>query len=321
MGQEPPRVRAGFKRRLSSPRWDECGSDFSFSSALSARRRRLPTRRSALAPRRSATIATDVPGVRRHITVAALPPPFASQSSAKWTAASWRRPAGAKLRARPPGFTVDAVRALGSCRPRVLRVAPNGDIFVAESEARPRPHPARQKDGVAAPETNPKSSPTASIVRSASPFTRPARRRRFVYIAENTPRRALRLPQRPGDILNVARQSRGHRRQAHRQQRRPLDARPRLLRLMAKQLFVRGLAPAPTSPKAWTSARPPTSSACEAAEGLGATWGDERHRADVLVFDPAGQSGRQGLRQRHSQLRVGLAGAAQYLRACGARRK
>ena len=45
----------GFLRRLSSPRWDECGSDFSFSSGLSARRRRLPTTRSALARRHSAT--------------------------------------------------------------------------------------------------------------------------------------------------------------------------------------------------------------------------------------------------------------------------
>lgn len=75
---------------------------------------------------------TDAPGVRRRITVQDLPRPFESQSVRN----------GPKLVPRPagvlpivqPGFKV-AEFASGFKNPRLLRVAPNGDIFVAESRA------------------------------------------------------------------------------------------------------------------------------------------------------------------------------------------
>ncbi len=71
----------------------------------------------------------DAPGVRRHITAADLPKPYATRSSAN-PSRVMRRPAGA-LPKVPPGFKVELFAELPS--PRLLRLAPNGDIFVAAS--------------------------------------------------------------------------------------------------------------------------------------------------------------------------------------------
>lgn len=73
---------------------------------------------------------TDAPGVRRRITIADLPKPFATESVKN----------GPKLVPRPPnalpkvpaGFKVEELLS-GLKNPRLLRTAPNGDIFVAES--------------------------------------------------------------------------------------------------------------------------------------------------------------------------------------------
>ena len=72
MRQEPPRARAGFKRRLSSRRWDECDSDFSFFSGLSARRRRLLMKSVRTGAAAFGDWRTDAPGARRLITPADL---------------------------------------------------------------------------------------------------------------------------------------------------------------------------------------------------------------------------------------------------------
>lgn len=75
---------------------------------------------------------TDAPGVRRKITVKDLPKPFETKSAVN----------GSKLVPRPEGalpkvgekFKV-AEFFTGLTNPRLLRVAPNGDVFVAESRA------------------------------------------------------------------------------------------------------------------------------------------------------------------------------------------
>jgi glucose/arabinose dehydrogenase len=74
----------------------------------------------------------ELPGVVRRITVADLPPPYAT-SSAGNAPTIVRRPTAAWPKA-PAGFRVGlyADRLDG---PRVIRVAPNGDIFVAETAA------------------------------------------------------------------------------------------------------------------------------------------------------------------------------------------
>ncbi|HKW55686.1 MAG TPA: hypothetical protein VJO12_18510, partial [Stellaceae bacterium] len=71
----------------------------------------------------------DAPGTRRHITAADLPTPYATRSASNYGHIV-PRPSGVTPQV-PPGFTVSEF-ANGLSAPRLLRVAPNGDIFVAE---------------------------------------------------------------------------------------------------------------------------------------------------------------------------------------------
>jgi glucose/arabinose dehydrogenase len=72
------------------------------------------------------------PGAFRKITTADLPKPFMTES-ATLRSRIVPRPAGAMPQA-PAGFRV-GLFADGLSMPRVIRVAPNGDIFVAETQA------------------------------------------------------------------------------------------------------------------------------------------------------------------------------------------
>jgi glucose/arabinose dehydrogenase len=74
----------------------------------------------------------DAPGLRRHITAADLPPPYATRTASNGPRVV-RRPGDAVPRV-PPGFTVE-LYASGLDGPRLLRLAPNGDIFLAETGA------------------------------------------------------------------------------------------------------------------------------------------------------------------------------------------
>src|SRR5258708_20418152 len=73
---------------------------------------------------------SDSPGVRHKITQADLPAPYASPS-AEGTPHLMKRPEGAWPKV-PPGFKVDEY-ATGLSNPRMIRTAPNGDLFIAES--------------------------------------------------------------------------------------------------------------------------------------------------------------------------------------------
>lgn len=75
---------------------------------------------------------SQAPGARHRITVADLPAPYATPSSGN-SPRLVPRPEGV-MPVAPAGFSV-ARLAQGLEGPRVLRVAPNGDIFVAESDA------------------------------------------------------------------------------------------------------------------------------------------------------------------------------------------
>jgi glucose/arabinose dehydrogenase len=75
--------------------------------------------------------AHEAPGIRRHLTVADLPAPAPDQSVDNG-APMIARPADAWPKA-PNGFKVE-LYATGFDNPREMRTAPNGDIFLAESE-------------------------------------------------------------------------------------------------------------------------------------------------------------------------------------------
>jgi glucose/arabinose dehydrogenase len=73
---------------------------------------------------------TDAPGVRRRLTVADIPKPYSTPNADKGPKMV-KRPAGALPKA-PAGFEVELF-AEGLNNPRLIRTAPNGDLFVAES--------------------------------------------------------------------------------------------------------------------------------------------------------------------------------------------
>ena len=75
---------------------------------------------------------TDAPGVRRKITVSDLPSPGSNFFAIKPPRVA-DRPAGAQPQV-PAGFKAD-LYASGLRNPRFLLTAPNGDVFVSESEA------------------------------------------------------------------------------------------------------------------------------------------------------------------------------------------
>lgn len=121
---------------------------FISSSALSAEpstERPLLTGRAAMSD-----WTQDHPGVRRKITVGDLPPPNETKSAVN-DAKVVRRPDGAQLQV-PAGFKIEEY-ARGFRNPRFLLTAPNGDIFVTESEAN-RISVLRDKTGDGKPDSN-----------------------------------------------------------------------------------------------------------------------------------------------------------------------
>jgi glucose/arabinose dehydrogenase len=72
----------------------------------------------------------DKPGLRRHLSLGDQPP---IGKEAKNFTEKVPMPQGAMPKV-PPGFTVELVAA-GLTTPRVIRTAPNGDLFVAEKES------------------------------------------------------------------------------------------------------------------------------------------------------------------------------------------
>jgi len=74
----------------------------------------------------------DTPGLRRHLTAPDIPPPAQNEAIANMSQ-SVPRPDGAAP-SLPAGFTADVI-ATGLKTPRVVHTAPNGDLFVAETGA------------------------------------------------------------------------------------------------------------------------------------------------------------------------------------------
>jgi glucose/arabinose dehydrogenase len=74
----------------------------------------------------------DKPGIVRHIRAKDLPPPDQSNETANF-AQPIKMPDGAKP-ILPKGFSAELI-ATGLKSPRIARISPNGDIFVADSKA------------------------------------------------------------------------------------------------------------------------------------------------------------------------------------------
>jgi glucose/arabinose dehydrogenase len=93
---------------------------------------------------------TDAPGVRRKLTTADMPAPYATKSVDNGPRVV-ARPAGAMPQV-PTNFKVELF-ADGLSSPRMIRTAPNGDLFIAESSSN-RVRILRDANGDGKPEVN-----------------------------------------------------------------------------------------------------------------------------------------------------------------------
>lgn len=220
---------------------------------------------------------TDAPGVVRHITPADLPAPYATRPSAQ-PAAMIARPSDGTLKT-PPGFVVTAFARLE--HPRQIRVAPNGDVFVAETEAG-RISVLRATDGAAKPSTQTVfaqglDGPYGIAFWPAGP--KPT----FVYVANNNS--VVRFPYQSGDLTargpaqtivpKLSATSSGH---TTRDIEVSADGRRLLVSVGSGTNVGEGM----------PSKTPQEIKAFEATHLTGSAWGRDEMRADLLAFDPDG---------------------------------
>jgi glucose/arabinose dehydrogenase len=221
---------------------------------------------------------SDHPGVRRLIRPQDLPPPDMAASTTNVVRVVRRTDDQKPI--VPNGFEVNLF-ASGLSAPRIIRVAPNGDVFAAESAA--------GRIVVLRPEGN--AAPRASVFASGLlgpfgiAFYPPGPDPQWVYIGNTDS--VVRFPYRNGDLT-----ARG---------------RPEVIvpHLPVGGHRTRDVAFSPDGATMYVS----VGSASNVAEGmghlggaqlqamqssqpLGATWGNEAERADVLAFDPQGQNRR-----------------------------
>ncbi len=225
---------------------------------------------------------SDAPGVRRLIRVEDLPAPFAT-SSAHNNPRVVPRPADARPRA-PEGWRVDLF-AEGLEAPRQIRVAPGGDIFIAET-ARGRIRVLRAKDG--APRAEQRSTFADGLDGPfGMAFYPPGPAPQWLYVAEIN--RVVRFPYREGDttararpevvVTELASTTGGH---TTRDLAFSLDGRRMFVSVGSQSNAAEVMGKKSVDEvRAWAAAHP-----------LGATWGIEERRADVLVFEPTGGTGR-----------------------------
>jgi glucose/arabinose dehydrogenase len=218
--------------------------------------------------------SADRPGLRRHITPADLP---ASNLGASYSngVRIVRRAAGQKP-AVPPGFEI-SLFAEGLDEPRLIRAAPNGDIFVAESGAgRVRVlRPASSGRSVSEVFASGLSAPFGIA------FYPPGPAPQWVYVANTSS--VVRFPYRSGDLT-----ARG-------------ASETVVPHLPVRGHYTRDIAFSPDGSKMFVSVGsasnvgdgmgkldPAALAAWISQHPLGAAWGNESERADVLVFDPDG---------------------------------
>ncbi len=136
---------------------------------------------------------SDAPGVRRKITVGDLPPPNQTKSAVN-DAKVVIRPSDAELQA-PPGFKVEEY-ARGFRNPRFLLTAPNGDIFVTESEAN-RITVLRDKTGDGKPNLNESFAEVDLDQPFGMAFYPPGPTPHYLYVANTNG--VIRFPYENGD--------------------------------------------------------------------------------------------------------------------------
>ncbi len=220
----------------------------------------------------------DAPGVRRYITAKDLPRPHATPSASNRTRVA-ARPAGAELKV-PAGFEIKQF-ASGLRGPRLVRVAPNGDIFVAEMGAGRIKVLRPSADGASAEKTEDFASGLHSPFGIAF---YPADNPQWIYVANTDS--VVRFAYRGGDLKASGKAevivpklpTGGH------------STRDVVFSKDGTRMFVSvGSA---SNVAEGIGKLDPAALRQQEQKALGATWGFETERADVLVFDPQGRNRR-----------------------------
>lgn len=219
----------------------------------------------------------DAPGRKHRIDVANLPAPYASESARNFPQLV-PQPAGASLKV-PAGFKVETFTAELTA-PRTMKIAPNGDIFVVETQSGRIKVMRPSADG---------SKPQAISVFAQGllqPFGMafyPAANPQWLYVAETN--RVVRYAYKSGDtaastvpdviVPQLSPVGGGH-------FTRDLVFSPDGSRLYVSVGSQSNVAEdVETMPKKTVA----EAQAWETTHGLGATWGNEENRAGVQVFD------------------------------------
>ena len=235
---------------------------------------RLPPSTGSGPPKGTSDWKNDFPGRKHRIDVTKLPAPFdtpATTNSPKVV----KRPANAQLRV-PKGFTVD-VFASNVDGARVMRLAPNGDIFLTETRGGSVKVLRPSADGTTA------ASVTTFAQGLDLPFGMafyPASSPKWLYVAETNrvvryaynvgDQKASGLPEIVVPVISAA-GSGGH------------YTRDIAFSLDGRRMFV-GVGSGSNVAEEMPKKTPEEIKEWETANGLGATWGPEEKRADVLVY-------------------------------------
>jgi glucose/arabinose dehydrogenase len=228
---------------------------------------------------------TDAPLVRRKITD--LPPPYATRSASNPPRVV-AKPVSAAPRV-PPGFQVELF-ASNLRDPRTVRVAPNGDIFVAESEPG-RIRVLRAADGAAKPSSNDVFASGLDQPFGIA-FSPPGSDPQWIYVANTGS--VVRYPYRSGDLKARGKAEvivRDLPRVGGRSVQRGHITRDIVFSKDGRHMFV-SVGSASNDGEGMGKRDAAAIARWEAEHGLGSAWGNETDRAAVLVFDPAGKSRR-----------------------------
>jgi glucose/arabinose dehydrogenase/cytochrome c2 len=235
----------------------------------------------------------QAPGVQHHFKAADLPAPFATTSAGNGPR-TVPAPTNA-MPAVPAGFTVKKF-AEGLRNPRLMRTAPNGDVFIAET-GRNRIRIIRTADGADAPTTNEIFAEGLSRPFGIA-FYPPGANPEWMYVANNNS--LVRLPYHSGDLKasgepevivpKFSDTTGGH------------TTRDVAFSKDGKRMFI-SVGSGSNIAEEMNKKTPEEIKAWEAENPLGATWGPEANRADVLVTDP---DGKQPLRPFATGIRNGV---------------
>jgi glucose/arabinose dehydrogenase len=224
----------------------------------------------------------DAPGTPHTIVFDTLPAPFASRSASN-SPSVIAQPPGAMPRV-PPGFTVQRF-AEGLSAPRIVRVAPNGDIFVAESVSGDI-RVMRAADGASRPSVSRVFASGLDLPFGIA-FYPPGPDPQFVYVADNNA--VIRFPYRAGDlqaggpaqtIVTQLSPSSGHH-----------WTRDIAFSADGQRMFV-SIGSGSNDAEGMAVLDPASLSAHIARTAPGAAWGNEERRAAVMEYAPDGTAGR-----------------------------